>query len=289
MGQFDSGLGLYASRSALEAAGVRVPKGTDDAWTADEFDAALAALAAKDADGAVLDLKLNYEGEWYTYAFSPILWSAGQGLLNRPAFEQSTGTLDAPESVAAMTRLQSWILEGRVDPNVDDAAFVEGRVALSWVGHWEFPRYAEALGDDLLILPLPDFGTGSKTGQGSWNWGLSSACTNAGAAVAFVEYLMGDEPILAMTEGNGAVPGTVTAVEKSARYGKGGSLQIFADQLVEGAAMPRPKTPAYPVVTSAFQEAFHAIRTGGDVGDALKRAAETIDRDIADNEGYPNR
>src|SRR5687767_15335853 len=44
----------------------------------------------------------------------------------------------------------------------------KGRVALSWTGHWKYPSYRAALGRDLILLPLPDFGHGVKTGMGSW-------------------------------------------------------------------------------------------------------------------------
>ncbi|MCI5146862.1 MAG: extracellular solute-binding protein [Candidatus Electrothrix sp. AR3] len=72
VGTFDSGLGIYGNRSLLEAADVRIPVSVKDAWTAEEFSRLLELLAAKDEDGAVLDLKANYSGEWFTYAFSPL-------------------------------------------------------------------------------------------------------------------------------------------------------------------------------------------------------------------------
>ena len=46
---------------------------------------------------------------------------------------------------------------GYVDPNIDDAAFTKKRVALSWVGHWVYQDYVLAAGDDLVVLPLPNF------------------------------------------------------------------------------------------------------------------------------------
>jgi multiple sugar transport system substrate-binding protein len=63
---FDSGLGMYGNKRLLDAAGVKYPKGLGDAWTADQFQAALAALAKHDSDGKVLDIKENYGGEWPT-------------------------------------------------------------------------------------------------------------------------------------------------------------------------------------------------------------------------------
>ena len=286
VGVFDSGLGLYGRRSSLEKAGARIPAGVQDAWSADEFAALLAALAKDDADGAVLDLKLNYSGEWFTYAFSPIIQSAGADLIRRTDFAAASGVLNSPAAVTALTRFQEWLAAGYVDANVDDAAFASGRVALSWVGHWEYPRYAEAVGDDLVVLPLPDFGGGSRTGQGSWCWGMTASGDEAGGAASFLQFILRPEEVLAMATANGAVPATRSALARSPLYGPGAPLRLFADQLAQGFSVARPQTPAYPVITSVFQQAFDDIRHGGDVQATLNQAAAEIDQDIADNKGY---
>jgi multiple sugar transport system substrate-binding protein len=288
VGTFDSGLGLYGRRSQLESAGVRVPEDPADAWSVSEFTEILENLAKSDADGAVLDLKLNYKGEWYTYAFSPALQSAGGGLIDRPKYDTAEGVLNGSASAGAMGHIQSWIENGYVDPNVDDAAFTEKRVVLSWSGHWDYPRYAKAIGDDLVVLPLPDFGQGTRTGQGSWCWGITSKCEHPEAASRFLEFLLQTDEVLAIAKANGAPPARKSAVNQSQLYGKGGPLQLFAIQLEEGYSVPRPRTPAYPTITDVFQRAFQDIRNGADVQATLDRAAATIDQDIRDNEGYPS-
>ncbi len=287
VGVFDSGLGLYAQRSVLQAIDARLPSSAEDAWGIDEFNDILAKLAQHDEDHAVLDLKLNYRGEWFTYGFSPILQSAGADLIEREHYQQSAGLLNSAASVSAMQQLQHWIMQGRVDPNLDDAAFVTGRVALSWAGHWEYARYRKAWGDDLVLLPLPDFGAGTRTGQGSWNWAITRHCGQPQAAATFLAFLLQTEQVLAMSNANGAVPGTRTAVRQSPLYGPGGALRLFADQLLQGVSVPRPKTPAYPVITTAFQQAFQQVRNGASVKQALDEAAQDIDQDIRDNQGYP--
>jgi len=286
VGTFDSGFGLYARRSRLKQAGLRIPKGPADAWTAQEFKAALKTLARTDDDGAVLDLKLNYTGEWFTYAFSPLLQSAGGDLIDRKDYQSATGVLNGPDSVEAMHALQSWIQGGYVDPDEDDAAFVTGRVALSWAGHWEYPRYAAAAGKDLVVLPLPDIGQGSRTGQGSWVWGIAAKGQHPEAAAAFLQFLLRRDEVLAMAGANGAVPATRSAIDRSTLYRANGPLHLFVDQLGGGYSVARPQTPAYPVITSAFQAAFMDIRNNGDAQAALDRAAIVIDQDIADNKGY---
>lgn len=286
VGVFDSGLALYARRSRLREIGVRIPADPGRAWTWTEFAWILARLAERDPDGQVLDLHLNYSGEWYPYAFGPVLWSAGAGFLARPGLDRAGGTLDGPRAVFALRRVQRWIERGFVDPNLDDAAFPDGRVALSWGGHWNYPRYKAAVGDDLAIVPLPDFGRGARTAQGSWAWAVTRRCEHLGAAARFLEFLLQPPQVLAMSRANGAVPGTLSALRRSERYGPDGPLRLFAEQLRRGVAVPRPKTPAYPVVSDVFQEAFGDIRHGMPVAKVLEQAAREIDADIRANEGY---
>ncbi len=290
VGTFDSGLGLYGNKQQLETAGVRIPQGNEDAWTAEEFKQVLTDLAQKDPnqDGQVLDLKLNYSGEWFTYAFAPMIHSAGGSLLKVKGDRlQAQGAINGSEAIAAMKHFQSWLKNGYVDPNLDDTAFTSGRVALSWVGHWAYKSYAEALGNNLVLLPLPDFGQGSKTGQGSWNWGITRNCNNPKVAMKFLEFLLKPQEVLAMTNANGAVPATKSAISQSPLYREGGALRLFSVQLLNKNTVPRPRTPGYAVVTSVFQQALNNIRNGLEVEKALNKAAIAIDIDIEDNQGYP--
>jgi len=287
VGTFDSGLALYARRSMLQKVNARIPGHPKQAWSVQEFERLLERLALTDDDGAVLDLKLNYPDEWFSYSFSPLLQSAGGDLIDRSDYQRASGVLNGAASVMAMQHVQNWLMQGRVDPNVDDAAFVGGRVALSWAGHWEYRRYHEAFAEDLVLVPLPDFGKGSRTGQGSWVWGISRRAKAPAKAAEVITYLLQPAQILAMTAANGAVPATHTAIAQSPLYQEGGPLHLFVVQLAEGYAVPRPRTPAYPVISASFRQAFADIRNGMPVQQALDRAAATIDEDIRDNRGYP--
>jgi len=286
VGSFDSGLGLYADGARLRQAGVRLPT-LRHPWSRAELEEVLRRLAQADPDGQVLDLKLNYAGEWYTYAFSPLIQSAGGDLVDRDGYRRAGGVLNGPAAVGALRTLQGWIAAGWVDPNIDGAAFVTRRVALALGGHWNYPQYREALGGDLLLLPLPDFGQGPRTGQGSWSWAVTANSRHPEAAAQFLTFLLQPSQVLAMTEANGAVPATRAAIARSPLYRPGGPLRLFVVQLSEGFAVPRPRTPAYPVITAEFQKAFDRIRSGGDVQALLDRASGTIDAEIEDNRYYP--
>ncbi len=293
VGTFDSGLGLWAYRSALEGVGARIPTGADDAWSTEEFEQVL-----RDLQGAgfarPLDIKIQYgtQGEWMTYGFSPITQSAGSDLIDRDTLK-ADGVLNAPEVVEALTLFQTWAEQDLIDTeSVDDSNFLSGESPISWVGHWMYTTYRDEVGDDLILLPLPDFGEGTRTGMGSWAWAVTSAGSDLDpdAAWAFIEYAISDDSVLKITEVNGAVPATKTALAKNPNFAEGGPLELYVEQL-EGApdlAVPRPITPGYPTVTSEFWQAMDAILLGDDVQTTLDAAAAAIDADVDANDGYPS-
>lgn len=288
IGTFDSGLAIWGNRAYLEKAGVRIPTSVADAWTREEFEDALAKLQALPEVKWAMDMKFNYgKGEWYTYGFSPIIQSMGGDLIDRTTWK-AAGTLNGPASVEAMKMFQSWVQKGYVVPaDAGDATFYgEKTAALAWVGHWMWTPHKQGLGDDLILLPMPKFGDKAATGMGSWCWGIPAAAKNPKGAWAFLSFILQPDEILRMTNANGAVPARRSALAKSDLYREGGPLNIFVQQL-ETIAVPRPQHPAYPTITSAFAEAVDNIINGADVQAELDKAAEKIDQDIADNEGYP--
>lgn len=291
LSMFDSGLGIYGNKKLLDAAGVAYPKGLADAWTADQFQAALQKLAAQDKDGKVLDVKENYGGEWPTYGFLPVVNSTGNVVVKDG---KASGNLNSPGVVRAVEQFAGW--RKYVDPNSDDKAFTQGRVALSWVGHWVYNDYAKALGKNLVVLPLPDFGAGPKSGQGSWAWGVGATSKNGAAAGKFLDFLLSDANVKAMTDANAAPPATKSATATSPLYKQGGPLQLFADELAKtcGAnpptkncvATPRPLTPAYPVISQQFSQAFFNAYKGGNAQAELDKAVKVIDQAYKDNSNY---
>lgn len=290
LGTFDSGLAIWANKAYLEAAGVRIPTGVDDAWDMDEFMAAMDAVMELDEVEYAIDFKLNYgAGEWQPYGFSPILQAFGGDLIDRSDFQSADGVLNGPESVAAMEWFQSLFENGYAiaSPAGDDDFYGSKVAAMSWVGHWMYGPHTEGLGDDLVLIPMPKLGEKAVTGMGSWNWGLTSTCQTPDEAYQFLDYIITPEEILHMTNANGAVPARKSAIEQSELYAEGGMLNIFVQQLEGGVAVERPVTPAYPVISAAFDTAVRNIIAGGDVQEELDKAVETIDQDIADNAGYP--
>jgi len=287
VGYYEGSMGVWARRSVLEENSIRIPTGPQDAWTADEFTAVLDTLQ-KAGFAHPLDLKMNYGiGEWYTFGFSPVIQSAGADLIDRSTYQTATGTLDSDAAVQALTTVQSWFKAGYVDPNDDDAAFITGRTPISWVGPWVYLAYSEEVGDDLVLVPLPDFGSGSKTGNGGWMWGISDEAQDPDAVAAYINWMLSPERALQWPDSGGQGSPVKSVADQSGLYGPSGPLNLITQFLDGGYTVSRPQTPAYPTITSQFAQAFKDISDGADVKQTLTSAATAIDQDIQDNEGYP--
>ncbi|MGZ8913869.1 MAG: ABC transporter substrate-binding protein [Methylobacter sp.] len=288
LGQFDSGLALWGNRRLLAKAGVRIPT-LQAPWTLAEFEQVLDSLSKLPGAVAAIDMgAFSGTGEFYSYAYSPILQGFGGDLIERGSYRSAKGVLDGPESVAAMSHFQHWLKKGWFRDKLVGDDFVNGKVALSWFGHWQYPWYSRELGKDLVLLPMPDFGHGIKTGMGSWSWAISSTCKEPDGASDFLKFLMSEREILRMTGTNGAVPARRSVLAKSPLYGERGPLRLYVQQINAGLAVPRPQTPAYRMISKVFSNAAAAIIAGADVQTELSRAAGLIDQDIAENRGYLN-
>ncbi len=290
LGSFDSGMGIWAKRSVLEGVGARIPETSEDAWSVDEFSQILNDLQASGIESP-LDIKWWYgAGEWRPYGFATIVQSAGGDIIDRSDFQSAEGQLNGPEAVAAMTSFQEWAQAGLIDLDaVDDNNFIEGDVPLSWVGHWMYGSYKDALGDDLALVPLPDFGQGSKAGMGSWNWAMSSVAADPDAVWAFIDFVTSPEQVKVIADAESAVPSLKSVLDADPTFQPGGDRYLYVLNLeaAPDIALPRPATPAYGAIRNAFSDALADIVTGADVQATLDKAVEEIDADIEANEGYP--
>ena len=287
LGPYDSSVVLWGNRAYLEAANVRIPESIDDAWTLDEFEQALAALAEVDGVRWPLDLKRNYDGEWFSYGFAPFLQSVGADLIDRETWV-ADGTLNSEAAIASLQRLQSWAQNGWIVPSSagDNSFFGSKTSALSWVGNWMWPSHKEGLGEDLVVIPAPKFGERAASPNGGWSWAVPSTATETDAIGKFLNFVLSTEQVAKYGEYTGYVPSRHSSLELVPAFAPGGELEIMAQQAAE-VAVVRPVHPAYPVISNSFGQAIQSILDGADVKQSLDRAARRIDLDIEDNMGYP--
>jgi multiple sugar transport system substrate-binding protein len=287
LGQFESGVVLWGNLRYLRAAGVRIPT-LRAPWNLAEFEDALARLAKVEGLAHPISFAFfNGRGnEFFSYGYAPIVQGFGGDLIDRRHLHTAKGVLDGPQSVDAIAHLKRWYDLGWANRKEQPTDLATGKIALYWTGHWGYRPSLQALGKDLVLLPLPDFGQGIKTGMGSWNWGISSTCRHPEGAWAFLSQLLSTEAILGITDLNGAVPARRSALRRSPLYAAKGPLQLIVQQLELG-GVARPTTPAYGRISTEFRRAVENIVLGADTQTELSNAADNIDKHIAANRGYP--
>ena len=284
-GYWDAALSIFARKSVLDANGIRIPT-VDTPWTEDEFNSALATLQGA-GYATPLDIGAEDAGEWWSYAYSPQLASFGGDLINRDTYLSAEGALNGSEAVKWGTWFQDAFKKGWASNSgtVGNQEFVDGKVALSYTGVWNALPSLEAIGDDLLILPPPDFGNGPTIGGGSWQWGITSNCNDAEGARDYLEFSFNDKYIAAFADSQIVIPATAGAEAASKYFNENGSLRPFVE-LSQRFALARPATPAYPVISSSFEKAAKDIMNGADVQGSLDSAVKEIDANIKSNDGY---
>lgn len=284
-GYWDAALSIFARESVLTENGIRIPT-VDEPWTADEFNAALQTL--KDAGYETpIDIGAEDTGEWWPYAYSPLLQSFGGDLIDRDTMLSADGALNGPEAVAWGEWFQGLFADGLASNSgtIGNQEFVDDEVALSYTGVWNALASVEAIGDDLVILPPPDLGNGPVIGGGSWQWAISSTCEEVEGAREYLEFSFQDEYITEFADKQIVIPATEGAAEASEYFGPDGVLRPFVE-LSQQFAVLRPETPAYAVISTTFETAAKDIMNGADVQETLDRAVQEIDANIESNDGY---
>ena len=284
-GYWDAALSIFARKSVLEKNGIRIPT-VDQPWTEGEFDAALATLKAAGYETPI-DIGAEDKGEWWPYAYSPLLQSFGGDLIDRKTMLTADGALNGPDAVAWGTWFQKLFTDGYANANgtVGNQEFVDDKVALSYTGVWNALASVDAVGDDLVILPPPNLGHGPKIGGGSWQWAISKSCNDAEGARKYLEFSFQDKYITQFADQQIVIPATESAAQASKYFGDGGVLRPFVE-LSQKFAVLRPETPAYAVISTTFETAAKDIMNGADVKSSLDQAVSEIDANIASNDGY---
>lgn len=278
LGAFDSALVVYYNRAILARAGVNPPERVADAWSWAQFRDALARV--KPFAAVPLALHVDDPGdEWLTYAFAPLIWSAGGRLIDTEA-QCVAGVLDSPAAIGAIARWQALFRDGYAEAStVNPNLFVDGQAAFDWSGHWMLPVFEAAEGLEVGAMPLPRLGPHSVAAAGSWCWGISRDCRDPQAAWRFLAWLLDPQHgIQPMVAANGAIPARRSAFALFPEYA-GGIRRLFREQL-ETSARARPRTPVYLALTSAFARALRDVALGADPAAALHQAAASVQHDL---------
>lgn len=282
--QFDSGLAFWANREMLENAGVRIPTSYEDAWDREEFDDALQKLKDSGVEWPLYVRQNKPSTEYYTWM--PFVASFGGDYMNRET-GLCSGTLDGAETIAAFDYL-SWLFEeGYCDATCDyEDSFQKGENALVLYGHSNYRSYQEALGDNLMLIPLPDMGNGVYTCSGSTVMVMTTGAQESGvddAVWAMLAEATSPEYVKMVVNVNGAVPARSSVMDSLEDYSEGGTLYLYRSQLENGLSFLRPYTCAHMTIYDAMESVIGNIYAGADPATELKEATESIDEIIMEN------
>ena len=287
IGLWDAAIALTTRQSTLDELGLRTPT-VDTPWTKDEFMAALDAAKASGKYEFALDLGTAWTGEWYPYAFSPLMQSFGGDIVDRSTYKTAEGALNGDAAQAFGAWWQGLFTGGYAQATQDgadrDSGFASGKYAFSWNGNWAALGALEAH-TDTVFLPPPDLGAGPKIGAASWQFGVSATSKFPEGAAAFIEFALNDKYLAAFSNGIGLIPATPTAAEMVDNYKAGGPLADYVTYSSKF-GMVRPVTPGYVVQAKVFEKALADIAQGADVAATLDAAVDEINADIEKNSGY---
>jgi multiple sugar transport system substrate-binding protein len=285
VGQLDVVLALFARRSQLAALGIRAATMAQP-YTADEFHDILLTAKHSGRYRFPLDLNGRFKGEWYSYAFSPWLQSAGTDLIDRAGYLRVDGVLNSDAAVGVGHYYGRLFKDKLAERNpADDKAFEQGRALFHYTGSWKARDYSERFGNDLVAMPPPDFGHGPKIGAASWQWGITRSCRYPDGAAAFLTHLISAPEIAAASRMTGLVPVTAEGAMLTEHYRPGGDWRMYFE-FAKRYAVARPATPAYPALSSVFEKAMADIRSGKDAAEAFDEAVEAIEQNIGRNNCY---
>ncbi len=273
LGAFDSAVVLYYDRDMLARAGV-APAPEHTAWTWEEFLTACQRIADAGMEPVSLHMDESAD-EWYTYAFTPVIWSGGGRLIETDG-HRIRCVLASDANIRSLTAWQTLFARGlaQTDP-VDPDPFGKGKVAMDWSGHWMARSHLANKGTTLGAMKLPRTGARSVAPCGSWAWAVSAHAPNIPAAVKWLAWVThADHGVTPMVRANGAVPSRRSAFAAFPEYSTT-PYRLFREQL-ETQARARPRTAVYATLTQRFAGALRDIARGADVRTRLQQAQDEV-------------
>ncbi|MEO5952075.1 MAG: extracellular solute-binding protein [Chloroflexia bacterium] len=264
---------MFYSNELLAAAGVKdVPKTFAD----------FKSLCEKVKALGKADTYCYAEGGTGAWSLLPWIWSNGGDITNAD-YTKATGFLNGPATVAAITMLRDMLKDGTLSPGIlgngiaTSDAIGKGQSATILDGPW-MPSIFEKQFPDLKLTTavMPAGAGGSASVVGGEDVVLLESSKNKEAALAFMKYLLSEEPQVAMGKvGQMPVLKSLNGNSELPPY-----YAIFQTQLLTAKA--RTPNPNWQKIDDAFNTAALSVMRGEkEPQAALDEAATTVDALLA--------
>lgn len=279
LGAMESSVGFYYNKDILEEAGVEVPD-ADHPWTFTEFLEIAEKLkpVLEKKNGYVLDMTFPV-GEATIYYYAPFFWSNGGDLVDESGLSVD-GVFNSESNVATVEYFKSLLNKGYMSKVPIDHLFESGRAAFKFDGAWEVNSIYTSYPDiNLGVAPyiVGDNWSGERyTPTGSWAFATSSKTENIEGATELVKWMSGVESGERLWEKTKSFPSTYDAYESIDAFLTDENYKALYYQL-STYGHPRPKTPAYPQVSTSFQQVLeNSVLSGADSKEQLDKSIERI-------------
>ena len=279
LGVMESSVGLYYNKEILREAGIEVPD-ADHPWTRIEFINILEKLKPimDEKNGYPLDMTFPV-GETSIYYYAPFIWSNGGNLVSEDGLTVD-GYFNSEENVETMEYFRKIVEEGYMSETPIDKLFESGRAAFKFDGAWEVNTIYENYENiEIGVAPyiVSDNWDGERyTPTGSWAFAASSSTEHLEGATELVKWMSGVESGVRIWEMTKSLPSTYDAFEQIDVFQTDENYSALYEQLSKY-GHPRPKTPVYPQVSTAFQQVLESTALGGkDVKSQLDKSVERI-------------
>lgn len=267
---------FFYNKDVFEAHGFRIPASMDEAYTLDEVYEMAKEVATPEMAG--IKIIMN-KGEGLIYGLSPLFDSAGAPLISEDG-TKTEGYINSDKAVEVATSLQRFFTENLANIDPTPTEFQDGKAAMWIAGNTgQIPQFEDFPDLNWGASWLPRVGENMVSNCGSWTLGISKDCKDPDAAYVALEFMTNTESTRLYGEVGGYPPARKSAYEDNAQWDEY-PYNIAKEQLFE-AAVPRPKTPVYTVLTSKYAEALLDIFTGSDPKESLDAVAAYVDEEYA--------
>ncbi|CEH30429.1 hypothetical protein AM501_06995 [Aneurinibacillus migulanus] len=275
LGAMESSLVLFYNKKLLKEAGITPPDSLDKAWTWQQFVDNAKKLSKEGRYGVTLNMNLGV-GEWMTFLGSVFVWS-NEGELLAPDKKKAEGYVNAPASVEALQFIHKLFADKSANISDTPTDFEEGRAAMSIQGPWIIQGFDKYKDLDWGMTYLP-YSKQKVSASGSWAFGISAQTKHPKEAAEVVKWMTNKESAVEISKQTGMPPARESAFKELPQYNEL-PLKVIKDQVLN-TAHARPATPAYPVLSAKFAEAYQAAAMGQNVKEALDKTAQETDREL---------
>lgn len=276
---------LFYNKDMFDAANLAYPTGD---WTYDDLRNAAKQLTLDSNGDGKIDQFGFYSDLWdMELIWSEAIWAYGGDVINADHTKTLIGEPNAREAWQLFYDMEftdkSWPDTNTAGEYADDP-FLAGVAAMTTIGHWVVPGYAEV---DFKwdVAPMPKGPAGQATSVNSAGFVVAKASKNPDAAFEFLKYVVSEPAQTRLAELGFACPVLESVAESDAFLKQSTPInhQVFLDAL--SFAHMKPVFKGYDEWSSTIGDGMATIWTGeAELDPTLDEVVTAADEVLASNQ-----